>query len=114
RPPLTDHVIPPSSMPWHSLKADEVGNLLRSSPETGLTREEAARRRGLVGPNQVVETRERPVWRLALDQFRSLVVLLLLGASGIAVLLGERAEAAAILAALRLHAGVRFAPECGV
>jgi P-type Ca2+ transporter type 2C len=98
-------------VPWHSLKVDEVADLLRSSPETGLTREEAARRRGLVGPNQVVETRERPLWRLALDQFRSLVVLLLLGASGIAVLLGERAEAAAILAALLLNAAIGFGTE---
>src|SRR4029453_19510334 len=83
----------------------------RSSPETGLTREEAARRRGLVGPNQVVEIRERSVWRLALDQFRSLVVLLLLAASGIAALLGERAEAAAILAALLLNAAIGFGTE---
>ena len=63
------------------------------------------RRRGLVGSNQVVEARERSVWRVALDQFRSVVVLLLLAATGIATLLGERAEAAAILAALLLRAG---------
>jgi P-type Ca2+ transporter type 2C len=111
RPHPADPVLPPSSVLWHSLKADEVADLLRSSPERGLTRQEAARRRGLVGQNQVVETRERSVWRLALDQFRSLVVLLLLAASGLAALLGERAEAAAIAAALLLNAAIGFGTE---
>ena len=111
RPHQADSVYPPSSVPWHSLKAGKVADLLRSSPERGLTSEEAARRRGLVGPNQAVETRERSVWRLALDQFRSLVVLLLLAASGIAAVLGERAEAAAILAALLLNAAIGFGTE---
>src|SRR5262247_2936225 len=99
-----DHGIAPSSVPWHSLKADEVADLLRASPVSGLTQEEAARRRGLVGSNQVVDARERPLSRLVLDQCRSFVVILLLAASGIATLLGERAEAAAILAALLLNA----------
>jgi Ca2+-transporting ATPase len=111
RSPVADQVNPPSAVPWHALKADEVADLLRSSPATGLTHEEVARRRGLVGPNQVVEARETPVWRLALDQFRSVVVLLLLAASGIAALLGERAEAAAILAALLLNAAIGFGTE---
>src|SRR5262245_66109592 len=111
QPHATDQGVAPSSVPWHSLTADEVADLLRSDPETGLMQEEATRRRALVGPNQVVETRERPVWRLVLDQFRSFVVLLLLAASGIAGLLGERAEAAAILAALLLNATIGFGTE---
>jgi len=111
RPRPADPALPPSSVPWHSLKANEVADLLRSSPEQGLAPEEAARRRGLVGQNQVVAFRERSAWRLALDQFRSLVVLLLLAASGIAAVLGERAEAAAILAALLLNAAIGFGTE---
>src|SRR4030095_14365054 len=61
--------------------------------------------------NQVVEIRERSVWRLALDQFRSLVVLLLLAASGIAALLRERAEAGGTPAALLLNAAIGFGTE---
>ena len=49
-----------------------------------------------------------PLWQRALAQFRSLVVLLLLAASGIAWALGERAEAAAILGA---RSGARILGE---
>jgi Ca2+-transporting ATPase len=108
---MTGQVLPPSAVLWHALPAAEVADLLRSRPEIGLTPAEAARRRELVGPNRVIEARETPAWRLALDQFRSFVVLLLLAASGIAVLLGERAEAAAILAALLLNAVIGFGTE---
>ena len=104
-------VTPPSNVHWHALAADEVAALLRSDPESGLTPVEAARRLALVGPNRVGEARETPVWRLALDQFRSFVVLLLLAASGVAALLGERVEAAAILGALLLNAGIGFGTE---
>ena len=52
-----------------------------------------------------------PLWQLALGQFRSLVVLLLLAASGIAWALGERAEAVAILVALVLNAAIGFGSE---
>ena len=88
-----------SAMPWHALAAEEVAELLGTDPESGLARVAADHRRALVGANRVGEARETPVWRLALDQFRSLVVLLLLAAASIAALLGERAEALAILAA---------------
>ena len=52
-----------------------------------------------------------PLWQLALAQFRSLVVLLLLAASGIAWALGERAEGVAILVALVLNAAIGFGSE---
>jgi Ca2+-transporting ATPase len=104
-------VVPPSALPWHALGADEVAELLNTNPDAGLTRADAERRRKLLGPNRVAEARETPAWRLALDQFRSLVVLLLLAAAVIAALLGERAEAGAILAALLLNAAIGFGTE---
>ena len=101
----------PSAMPWHALAAEEVAALLSTDAESGLARPEADRRRALVGANRVGDARETPVWRLALDQFRSLVVLLLLAAASIAALLGERVEALAILAALLLNAAIGFGTE---
>jgi Ca2+-transporting ATPase len=104
-------VSPSSAMPWHALAAEEVAALLGTDAESGLARADADRRRALVGANRVGEAREPPVWRLALDQFGSLVVLLLLAAATIAALLGERAEALAILAALLLNAAIGFGTE---
>jgi Ca2+-transporting ATPase len=79
--------------------------------EGGLTTEEARHRLRRVGPNRVADRGEAPLWRLALAQFESLVVLLLLAAAGIAWVLKERAESVAILAALVLNAGIGFGSE---
>jgi Ca2+-transporting ATPase len=82
-----------------------------ATAEAGLTTHEARRRLRRFGPNRVADQGEVPLWRLALAQFRSLVVLLLLAAAGIAWTLGERAEAVAILAALLLNAAIGFVSE---
>ena len=77
----------------------------------GLTAGEARERLARVGPNRVGDHPETPLWRLALAQFRSLVVLLLLAGALVAWVLGERVEALAILAALVLNAAIGFASE---
>jgi P-type Ca2+ transporter type 2C len=96
---------------WHALEIDQVASLLAADLDHGLTPAEARRRLDLVGPNRVGQVRERPLWRLALDQFRSLVVLLLLAAAVLAALLGQRRESLAILAALLLNAAIGFGTE---
>jgi Ca2+-transporting ATPase len=79
--------------------------------EVGLSTPEAQRRLHAVGPNRIADHRETPLWWLALAQFRSLVVLLLLAGAGIAAALGEGVEAVAILAALLLNAAIGFISE---
>lgn len=96
---------------WHALEPAAVVTHLATTVETGLTAREAGRRLRLIGANRVADHPETPLWRLALDQFRSLVVALLLAAAGIAWTLGERAESIAILAALVLNAAIGFVSE---
>jgi Ca2+-transporting ATPase len=96
---------------WHALSVPQVAGRLRTSVEAGLTSHEAARRLSEVGPNRVGDVPERPLWRLVLDQFRSLVILLLLGASAVAAALGDALEAFAILVALVLNAAIGFGTE---
>ena len=96
---------------WHALEIAAVVAHLSTDVEKGLTAHEVDRRLHLVGANRVADQPETPLWRLALEQFRSLVVLLLLAAAGIAWTLGERAEAVAILAALVLNAAIGFFSE---
>jgi P-type Ca2+ transporter type 2C len=105
----SDGITPPHA--WHALQTDRVVALLAADVEHGLTSAEVRRRLRLVGPNRAAEVRERPLWRLALDQFRSLVVLLLLTAAALAAALGERRESLAILAALLLNAAIGFGTE---
>ena len=102
---------PPAPPAWHAVSVAQAAALLRTSVDTGLTRQEATRRLADVGPNRVGDVPERPLWCLALDQFRSVVVLLLLGASVVAVALGDALEASAILVALVLNAAIGFSTE---
>ena len=96
---------------WHALTPSEVLALLATDPEVGLSPHEARRRLANVGENRIGDHHERPLWRLALDQFRSLVVLLLLLAAAIAWALDERPEAVAILVALLLNCAIGFGSE---
>ncbi len=97
--------------PWHALDIAAVAETLRTDPEQGLAPDEARRRLATSGPNRMPEARDVPLWRLALRQFRSLVVLLLLAAAGAALAMGEHLEATAILAALVLNAAIGFGTE---
>jgi Ca2+-transporting ATPase len=101
----------PAHREWHALSPADALKLLTVDPEVGLSTEEARRRLARVGPNTVGDHSDTPLWRLALAQFRSLVVLLLLAASVIAASLGQHVEALAILAALLLNAGIGFVTE---
>src|SRR5262250_2358587 len=96
---------------FHALEIGEVASTLATDAATGLSPKEARARLDRVGPNRVGDYRVRPLWRLVLNQFRSLVVLLLLAATAVAWGLGERAEAMAILAALVLNAMIGTASE---
>src|SRR5215468_1874928 len=69
---------------FHALEVGEVASTLATDAATGLSPDEARARLERVGPNRVGDYRGRPLWRLVLDQFRSLVVLLLLAAAAVA------------------------------
>ena len=97
--------------PWHALDAGRVAALLGTDSERGLTSAEARARLARVGPNRVGQARETSLWRLAVSQFESLVVLLLLAAAGVAMALGEVVEGLVILAALLLNAAIGFLTE---
>ena len=96
---------------WHALEPAMVVRNLATDAHQGLTAAEAQHRLRLVGSNRVADQPEAPLWRLAFDQFRSLVVGLLLAASAVAWVLGEHVEAMAILVALVLNAGIGFGAE---
>ncbi len=93
---------------WHALDVREVARALDADAGRGLTDDEARRRLAETGPNRVGDLHERSLWLLVLAQVRSVVVLLLLGATTAAAVLGETAEAVAILVAVMLNAAIGF------
>ncbi len=96
---------------WHALTIPEVVAELETSLPSGLSRDEAARRRQSTGPNTLPE-RRGPGWpALLLRQFRSVLVLVLVIATVLAVAIGELLDAVAIAAILLLNAVLGFVQE---
>jgi len=77
----------------------------------GLTEAEAHERLDRVGPNRLTTVAPTSAWAILAGQFRSIVVLLLAAAGGVAFLTGDRLEALAIAAVLFLNAALGFIVE---
>jgi Ca2+-transporting ATPase len=100
-----------ASIEWHTLETDDVAARLRTSKALGLSRAEAARRLHEHGPNELRAARRVPAWRLLLEQFRSVLILILLAAVGLSVVLGHATEAVVIGAIVLLAALLGFVQE---
>jgi len=99
-----------SGPPWHAMPAEEAVALLSSRLE-GLTSQEAQERLGRYGPNELPRARPVRALRILMDQFRSVVVLLLVGAAIVAMLLGDTLEAGAIAVVLVINTAIGFVVE---
>ena len=75
---------------WHSYSGDEVLRQL-STRLTGLDDAEARRILERVGPNRLEPPKPISAFRILRDQFKSVVVYLLIAATGIAVRFTEAA-----------------------
>jgi Ca2+-transporting ATPase len=98
------------SIAWHALPVSDVLRRLGSSAE-GLTSVEAAARLERCGPNALQVARPISPWNILLEQVKSLVVLLLFAAAGIALIIGDLLEAASILVVLLINTAVGFWSE---
>lgn len=95
---------------WH---ATGLGDLLRrlDATEQGLSAADSQRRLDSWGPNSLRLARPTSAWRILLEQFRSVVVLLLVVAMLVAWLLGDPIEALAIFGVLVINAAIGFVTE---
>ncbi|MDX5410369.1 MAG: HAD-IC family P-type ATPase [Thauera sp.] len=99
------------SEPWHARPADIVCRELEVEPATGLRQEEVAARLQRHGPNRLAETPPRSLWLKFLDQFRSVLVGILIGAALLAGLIGDIKDAAVIAVVVLLNATLGFLQE---
>jgi Ca2+-transporting ATPase len=101
----------PRTGPWHAWERDEVARALETDPQLGLRESEAARRWQQYGPNRL-QTEARRSWlSITLNQFRDVVVLVLLAAVAISLALGEVTDAAVIVAIVLLNAALGATQE---
>ncbi len=80
---------------WHTRPLETVLESLRSSL-TGLTTAEAARRLEEHGPNEIGSAARTSPWALLLEQFKNVLIVILLVATALSAFLGHGLEAIAI------------------
>ncbi len=84
---------------------------LPSADDAGLSEDEARRRLVSYGPNQLSEPPSRSAIALLLDQFRNLLVVVLIGAAVLAGAVGDVKDATVITVVLVLNAVLGFIQE---
>ena len=83
---------------------------LQTTPQ-GLTQAQAQRRLEQVGPNTLTRHTGPSAWGLLLSQFKSPLVLILVGACGISLVASEWVDAAVVLAIVLISTLMGFAQE---
>lgn len=113
-----DHPLPVEQSPetagatarWHALSVAGALREFGSSPD-GLRAGDIADRRHRYGPNALPALQSTPAWRILAAQLRSVIVVLLVVAGGIALARGEAADGIAIVAVLVINVALGFVTE---
>jgi Ca2+-transporting ATPase len=96
---------------WYRVSAIEATRRLGVDPLTGLSSEEVAARQAHYGPNRLKETPPRSRWLLLLDQFKGVLILVLIGAAVLAAAIGDITDAIVILIVVIINAVLGFSQE---
>lgn len=96
---------------WYQEDIDTTLDKLQTSAETGLSSAEAARRLERYGPNELVEKGAKSWAAILFDQFKDLMVIILIVAAIVSGFLGEWEEVIIILAIVVLNAIIGFSQE---
>ncbi|MBW2160486.1 MAG: cation-translocating P-type ATPase [Deltaproteobacteria bacterium] len=92
---MSDALPNASSPAWHTLPVDTVLSHLSSSPH-GLTEAKVEHRLDLYGPNELEAADRISPWAILFEQFKDVLIIILLIATAISAFLGHGVEAIAI------------------
>ncbi len=98
-------------MEWHKLSIEDTIQELQTNPQTGLDEGEIRRRQQQYGPNKLVDRGIKSPWVILLNQFKEIMVIILIIAAIISGVLGEYIDSVVILAILILNAILGFTQE---
>lgn len=98
-------------MNWHLLDIQDNLTNLRSDPQAGLTKSDAAQRLRENGANELIERGGRTPFQILWEQITATMVLILIGAAVVAGLLGDYKNTISILAIVILYAILGFIQE---
>ncbi len=97
-------------MNHHILSIQETEKLLNTSKE-GLHTVIAEERLVEFGKNELIEKKKIPIWMLLFNQFKDVMILILLGAAAISIAVGDIKDALVILIIVLLNALIGFVQE---
>ena len=98
-------------MDWHKTATDDVLKQLNTALERGPTQSEAEQRLQQYDLNELVDRGTQNPWKILFEQFKSVMVLILIAAAVISLLVGDLKDAIAILAIVVLFGGLGFTQE---
>ncbi|MBK7586129.1 MAG: cation-translocating P-type ATPase [Myxococcales bacterium] len=96
---------------WHARPLPEVVEALGSDVERGLGRREAAASLARHGANRLARRPPKPQWRLFLEQFKSVLILVLLVAAALAFVVGDLKDSIVIFTVVVLNAALGYYQE---
>ncbi len=96
--------------PWYNLSAEETLKQLGSSAD-GLSIQDSAKRLASDGLNELKDVKKNNALHIFIDQFKSLIIWILIVAGIISAALGETIDAIAILTIVILNAVIGFYQE---
>ena len=91
--------------------AEKVLEILKVDQQKGLNEEEVHVRYEQHGPNRLHEAKRRSPWVILTEQFKSMVIIVLVVAGSLALILQHWAEGMAIAAVLLINAALGFVTE---
>jgi len=94
-----------------AISAEEVARRLGTDPGVGLAPDEVKARCRSCGPNKLRRQRRKSLLAILWHQFSSVIVWLLAGAAAMSFVLGDIAEAVAILVVLLINGAIGFFTE---
>ncbi len=98
-------------MDWYRITVQETLQSLGTNAETGLTSTEVQERLDRYGRNELIERGKKSAWWILLEQFKEVMVIVLIIAAIVSALLGEYTEVVVILAIVVLNAILGFSQE---
>ncbi len=96
--------------PW-SISVDDILTELEVPVENGLSTSEVNKRIKKYGVNKLKESKKKSPWEILLEQFKSLIVIVLLAAVVLSFLFDQTIEGFAILAVVLVNGAVGFLTE---
>src|SRR5512133_489695 len=96
---------------WYSRSPADVGQAVGVDPSVGLSADRAADRLRANGPNALPEEKPKPGWLRFLEQYRSYMQIILVGAAVVSLLIKEWGTAALLVVLTILNAVVGLRQE---